>query len=106
MLGRAICRRGPLADLCAIVSHALVPAQTAALITAQETRCERRKLTGTIGFEEGLAEKSEGLKPRQNLSQLLFGFGAAQDQMRMVGSGRERARNFEARMAGLNGLLG
>jgi len=62
-------------------------------------------LTGAIGLAEGLAEESERFEPRHCLSQLRFGFYAAQDQMRMVGGRRKRACDFDARVAGLNDLL-
>ena len=106
-MGRANCRRLGTRFVArrTVACQALVPAQHSTLVTANGPRGKRRKLTGAIGFEEGLAENSERFEPRQNLSQLCFGFHAAQDQMGMVGGSRKSARHFEARMAGLNGLL-
>jgi hypothetical protein len=39
------------------------------------------------------------------LSQLRFGFHSTEDQMRVVLIGRQRACDFDARVAGLNDLL-
>src|SRR5262249_2711500 len=67
------------------VGQARVPAQRTTPVAAKGPRGKRRKLTGTIRLEEGLAGESESFKPRQNLPQLRFGFHAAQNQMGMAG---------------------
>ena len=102
---RAIARRMLFALRRTGAWEALVTAKPLTRLSADGARGKRRQLSGAIGLEEGLAEESEGFEPRQNLSQLRFGFHAAQDQMRVVLRGRKRACNFDARVAGLNDLL-
>ena len=102
---RVLRRRIQLVARRTIARQALIAAQRATLIATDWPRGKCRKLAGKIGLIEGPAEESERFKPRQNVSQLHFGDHAAENQMRVVLQGRKRARQFQARMAGLNGLL-
>ena len=65
-----------------------------------------RKLTAEIALAERSNSQTKRFQTLQNAPKLGFRFDAAEDEMRMLVTNRQEvACHFNARMAGLNGLL-
>ena len=67
---------------------------------------QRGQLAGEIRIEKRPMANAQTFQSAENSPESSLGLDATEDEMRMlVASGNERACHFNARMAGLNGLL-
>lgn len=107
-----ICSQNRRQRECALRSNlafpqTLVLAEMVALSTLHRLRGDGRKLTAEVGFVKRFTLDAEAGKSPQLMQEPLLGRDAHENQMRMLVVGRQEiACDFDARMGGLNGLLG
>jgi hypothetical protein len=87
-------------------AQALIPAEMAACGTVNRFRGKGRQFVAEIGFVERPTADGQRFDAAENAPESDFRIRPEQNQVRvLVARRQERASDFDARMAGLHGLL-